>query len=168
MGVNRNINSIELVRASLVGFNGTYLAKEILSTDEFIKTWLSRRSRFNDESVKIFLDNQEQLVLLVDEMVQRRLKKRTINGRLYKIGEWIDYNDYLKSDHWRIRKQKLYKDPQNQACQRCGSTKNLQVHHKRYRNKYGKVILFEEHQSALTVLCRECHEKEHNLQQKLF
>lgn len=43
-------------------------------------------------------------------------------------------------------------------CQRCPSRKHLQSHHIRYPENW-----FDNQLSDLEVLCRDCHEKEHNL-----
>lgn len=162
MATNESIKTLDEVKSSFAGFNGTYIAKKILDTDEFIKTWSDRRNKFNDKSLEILNDNYKELYELADRLVKRRVTKRTINGRTYKPNEWVDYNSYLKSEHWKTKKEKLYRKKKNQYCRKCGSTKNLQVHHKTYKTKYGQSVLFEESLGKLVVLCRKCHNKLHN------
>lgn len=64
------------------------------------------------------------------------------------------YLEYLKSDHWKEKKIKLFETWK--ICQLCGSKKYLQVHHKNYRNLYN-----EEVEKDLVVLCSFCHNKLH-------
>jgi len=61
--------------------------------------------------------------------------------------------EYLKSDHWKsLRRHKLAKYP---YCQNCGSTHNLDVHHRKCRHVYDVQI------NDLLTLCRSCHTLEH-------
>jgi 5-methylcytosine-specific restriction endonuclease McrA len=67
----------------------------------------------------------------------------------------MDYNKYLQTEHWnKTRKIKLLS---RNFCQICSSTKNLHIHHKYYKNKEGKSILFNEHNTKLITLCGSCH-----------
>jgi len=64
-----------------------------------------------------------------------------------------DYDKYLESDKWkRIRQQRINHD--GGRCKNCGSTVNLQVHHKEY-DSYGDENI-KEH---LVTLCSDCHRK---------
>jgi 5-methylcytosine-specific restriction endonuclease McrA len=73
----------------------------------------------------------------------------------------IFYSIYLKSDYWRkLRSDKL--DSIGNKCERCGTTKTLQVHHKTYYRN-GEDILYHETLDDLECLCRACHEKEHGI-----
>jgi hypothetical protein len=66
---------------------------------------------------------------------------------------------YLQSDHWKeLRERKLSK---NRFCESCGNAENLDVHHLRYKN------LLDVTEEDLKVLCRICHDIEHN-EEKLF
>lgn len=61
--------------------------------------------------------------------------------------------NYLKSDHWKfLREEKLRLNAQ---CEKCGSLRLLDVHHKDYKGLYDVKI------SDLQTLCRKCHDKEH-------
>jgi 5-methylcytosine-specific restriction endonuclease McrA len=51
-------------------------------------------------------------------------------------------NQVLRRDDWR--------------CQICGSTRNLQVHHKRLRSQQGS-----DDELNLITLCVDCHEEVH-------
>lgn len=64
------------------------------------------------------------------------------------------YENYLKSQHWgKLRLKVLENHP---VCEKCGSDKILQIHHKTYDR------LGDERLSDLQVLCQECHKKVHN------
>ena len=65
-----------------------------------------------------------------------------------------NYHSYLKSYKWKYkRKGKLRFQ---RRCEFCGTTKNLQIHHKNYNN------IFQERNSDLKVLCKRCHKEVHN------
>ena len=79
--------------------------------------------------------------------------------RKSKIKNKSEYHKYLQSEAWKeIREIILVRD--GYKCTKCGSTKNLQVHHKTYNNIYNE----KEHQSDLVTLCSRCHKKEHNIE----
>lgn len=65
------------------------------------------------------------------------------------------YTEYLFSNWWKSkRKQKL--GSVNYLCEKCGSNKQLQVHHLHYKS------LGREKNTDLQVLCRACHEYCHD------
>lgn len=72
--------------------------------------------------------------------------------------EWFnEYKKYLSSNHWKnLRERKL--ESSGRFCRRCGSTKNLQVHHLSYDN------LADTSLNQLEVLCVSCHSREHGVQ----
>ena len=69
-----------------------------------------------------------------------------------------NYQEYLRSAEWLMKKAALvnhYKrQKMNIECGWCGSTHDLQVHHRHYRR------IFRERMWDLVFLCRRCHEKE--------
>lgn len=68
--------------------------------------------------------------------------------------EEMTYEEYLQSPHWlTIRALKLHTDP---ICERCGASAS-EVHHKNYDT------LGMERWSDIESLCRDCHEKHHNV-----
>ena len=82
---------------------------------------------------------------------KRRKNKKKVNYHSLKNG----YHIYLKSKEWNniasfIRKSRNFK------CEKCKSSKNLEVHHLHYKT------LFKEKPRDLLLLCRDCHSKEHN------
>lgn len=66
----------------------------------------------------------------------------------------IPYSEYLHTAHWlNVRKKKLHAQP---WCQLCGAPEELNVHHNQYNP-------FHEEDRDLTVLCKGCHDKFHNI-----
>ncbi len=61
------------------------------------------------------------------------------------------YHQYLNSRTWRLLRREVLKRDDNQ-CQTCCSTEDLQVHHKHYNN------LGHEDMKDLIVLCVPCHD----------
>lgn len=67
-----------------------------------------------------------------------------------------EYHEYLASPEWQaLRVQALERD--GYACRVCNSSKQLDVHHRTYER------FSHEDLNDLTVLCRKCHEKHHNI-----
>jgi len=73
----------------------------------------------------------------------------------YLGSQYIDYNEYINSDKWRDRRNKILKRD-GFVCQRCKAWKNLQVHHLTYDR------LGFENDLDLVTLCKSCHEKLHD------
>ena len=69
------------------------------------------------------------------------------------------YRSYLKSSEWAKIKIYLF-ESRGKKCERCGSKKRIQVHHKTYER------IFNEDPSDLELLCELCHEKEHGITRK--
>ena len=67
----------------------------------------------------------------------------------------MEYNEYLKSEHWNKRKKTALKWWENR-CALCNSDDELHVHHRSYAN------LGQEPLSDLIVLCKSCHELFHD------
>lgn len=64
------------------------------------------------------------------------------------------YEEYLLTPEWRDKRQAAL-DQAEFACQLCGSTDSLQVHHRTYERRGAERL------ADLTVLCAECHERFH-------
>jgi len=69
----------------------------------------------------------------------------------------MDYHsEYLRSGHWRsIREQALRRD--GHRCTRCGSRRNLHVHH----DDYSYIGLEHLHMESIRTLCASCHRRQH-------
>lgn len=67
---------------------------------------------------------------------------------------FLDYNEYINSEMWQqAREYALKRD--GYKCVKCGSAKNVQVHHLVYKN-----IPYEKPGDIVTI-CKECHKKIH-------
>jgi 5-methylcytosine-specific restriction endonuclease McrA len=70
------------------------------------------------------------------------------------------YEKYLDSPKWKIKKIKYWASVGDKKCQACGSRKNLHVHHKTYI-RFGNELL-----SDLCGLCNFCHIQVHKMARK--
>jgi len=68
---------------------------------------------------------------------------------------FMNYKDYLQSEHWQNKRKEVI-SKQGNRCRICNSNKNLNIHHRTYR-QYGKSILGHELNLFLLPLCRDCH-----------
>lgn len=66
------------------------------------------------------------------------------------------YEMFLQSEWWADLSRR--KRSQVKTCERCGSPKRLQSHHRFYRDNW-----FDTQLSDLEVLCRPCHRTEHGI-----
>lgn len=64
--------------------------------------------------------------------------------------------EYLTSKEWKLKRIQV-KDRDNHACQVCGSTNDLHVHH-----MSGYNLIPNEPISCLITLCNVCHKDQHN------
>lgn len=69
----------------------------------------------------------------------------------------FQYGYKLADVRWAKRKLAVLAARGNQ-CQNCGATKNIQLHHLRYRIDWQP---WEYPDADLRLLCMVCHEKEH-------
>lgn len=63
------------------------------------------------------------------------------------------YQEYLKSDHWKELRRKKWKN----YCGICGSTERIETHHLNYKN------LYDVETADLRRLCHRCHFLAHDL-----
>jgi len=74
------------------------------------------------------------------------------------LNKQLEYQEYLKTDHWKELREKTLNNPyygRPQECFVCFATKSPHVHHLTYRRK-GK-----ERDDDLLLLCNECHSRVH-------
>jgi len=64
------------------------------------------------------------------------------------------YLDFLNSNFWKEKRKWILK-AHNNMCNKCGSDKSLQIHHLNY------FTVGNEGGDDVIVLCKSCHEKEH-------
>lgn len=67
-----------------------------------------------------------------------------------------DYSNYLKSDHWKIMREKRL-SIDNYKCQLCGTKKDLRVHHLRYNDL--------DNVDTLLTVCDKCHRDIHEFRE---
>ena len=73
----------------------------------------------------------------------------------FRYREVKDYQEYLKSKHWKRTREKALKR-YGYKCMICSRKDNLNVHHNTYKN------LRHEHKNDLVVLCSYHHKMVHN------
>lgn len=76
--------------------------------------------------------------------------------RAEKVKSSKEYSEYIKSKEWQETRQRIFKRD-NYKCQKCGTAKNLSVHHITYEN------LGEEKDADLVTLCESCHGDIHGI-----
>ena len=87
---------------------------------------------------------------------QQRGKGKKRKKRVVREKTTGDYQSYIRSAEWlRIRELKFHYA--GRKCERCGSARELQVHHKTYAR------LGNEYLADLEVLCGACHERHHEI-----
>jgi len=69
----------------------------------------------------------------------------------------LPYDKYMKSDMWCRKREHFLENKKDRCCEVCGKENANQVHHRTYQ----RIRL--EKMNDLTLLCRECHEKFHNI-----
>lgn len=67
-----------------------------------------------------------------------------------------DYPSYLRSKHWKDVKRRYY-SKYGYYCKSCNWKRNLQLHHRTYKN------IGNERLTDLESLCVKCHRMEHGL-----
>ena len=109
----------------------------------------------------------EKMIEFEDKKFYRNLKakkkakkKKKPNNKIgTKERPFIPYKKQLLDSRWKKRRQQVFKW-KGRACEKCGATTNLQVHHLRYVD--GKYA-WEYKMKDLMVLCGGCHEKMHGI-----
>lgn len=81
----------------------------------------------------------------------KKEKKQTMTSVLY--------YKLLKTDEWRAFREFIFV-VKGKVCENCGAIDHLQVHHNKYRN--GRKP-WEYIPSDISVLCFDCHRKEHGI-----
>lgn len=70
-----------------------------------------------------------------------------------------EYQEYLESPKWKEFRKKVF-ERYGRKCDKCQTTKNLQVHHLHYHN------IFNEQLEDVRVLCKKHHDEVHGIKQK--
>ena len=69
----------------------------------------------------------------------------------------MSYQDYINSWMWKDKRDLVLR-LRGYECERCGSKKHLNVHHLTYET------IGNEGDEDMIVLCRNCHKKEHGIE----
>lgn len=88
----------------------------------------------------------------------RQLKNINVH-RNRKSHKYIPYYEQLKTKKWKDFRKLVFAS-RGKVCEMCGAKTNLQVHHPKY--VFGRKA-WEYPISEVVVLCRNCHEKVHNI-----
>ena len=81
-------------------------------------------------------------------------KKKVVNKR-----EYTPYIEQLNDRRWEAFRKFVFV-VRGKKCEICGGTHILQVHHPKYK---GGRLAWEYTCNEVQVLCKECHEKVHNI-----
>lgn len=84
----------------------------------------------------------------------KRLKKKNCQRTPPTKMPFVPYGEYLLSKWWKQKRAQKLKSVGSQ-CEKCHAKKSLHVHHLNY-DRLGR-----ERHSDLQVLCKRCHEYEH-------
>ncbi len=99
------------------------------------------------------LKDREGIRYPVPKPKNKKKKKRPLKSK-----KPCNYSQFLKSNYWQIvRKVVMKRD--GWKCVRCGSKKNLCVHHITYNHHFAE----HKHLEILETLCELCHKAEHGL-----
>lgn len=111
---------------------------------------LCRIDNLNKQQKKRKRKLERKLFVKKDEYSRKRIKHR-------RIGK-INYKEYIKSDLWVKRKNKLFQ-LKGRFCEKCKSSEKISVHHLRYiKSEFGN-----EKDTDLAIMCWKCHTKFHEI-----
>lgn len=94
---------------------------------------------------------------------QIKNKEKQLSDSVNESRPFIKYEDQLKDERW-VAFRRFVKKVRGQKCEICGSTKCLQVHHTHYNKN---CFAWEYTCNDVLVLCKDCHSKIHNKNQKV-
>lgn len=75
-----------------------------------------------------------------------------------------NYNNLLLTSQWQKKRKEILQRDDNK-CQNCGATSNLNVHHRQYHKtkQTGHYLLpWRYHDRYLITLCEKCHHAGHS------
>jgi len=101
---------------------------------------------------------------LIDKWLNKKPKKKRLKKKTNKVKTKKEYYKELKSSKWIKRRNEILKKD-NYKCVRCGSEKNLQVHHVKYIENRKAWNYPDE---LLITLCKDCHRITHDLDNKFY
>lgn len=110
-----------------------------------------KKANYNKQDLPYFNYEIEENIQVLRKEIQEHSKeidKRKIENRQDTF--WNDYNEYLKSEEWKIKRELVLKRDNN-LCQSCLSETAMEVHH--------KVGIFRKNEPlfSLVSVCGKCH-----------
>jgi hypothetical protein len=112
-----------------------------------------KRQDYSGEQLRAAVPFDEQII---KEWLERRLAREVelrTNAADAEREEWFErYNEYLDSEQWRRKRQKVL-ERDRFLCRACCTREATQVHHLTYKH------VFDEPLFDLVSVCHQCHEK---------
>ena len=138
--------------------------KCVSNVKEEEKKYRENNAKLRSENTLEYIDRYLNIDKYWNESTKLFDKIQLLKFQNIEIGEIIDYinslsyKDFLATPYWKaIAQYKKYKS--HYKCELCNSNNQLAVHHKTYEH-HGSEIW---HMEDLIVLCKDCHEKFHDI-----
>lgn len=116
-------------------------------TENFIATYLNPEYSFKNEVKPFQYFQMVQIALLRCDKI-----------KVFEYASKMFYYDFLKTPYWHAVRYKIIQKS-NFKCSLCNSNHSLQVHHRSYENRGYEI----DTQKDLICLCKNCHEKFHDI-----
>lgn len=148
------------------------VSKEIRNKgEEYFEKYVNKNFT-SEDTLKLFFDDGEENKAILEYLKQRFLidfiqvafNEPESNRKIEFIKKRYDkehYYEFLETPYWQIiaRYKKLLCDAKSEIC---GSTKDLNTHHKNY-GIHGQEHLLENIEKNLMCLCNDCHRTMHEI-----
>jgi 5-methylcytosine-specific restriction endonuclease McrA len=122
-----------------------------------VKNTVALELFFKDQGITCTENKYQFIIDLNASKTNAVLMNRAYRSPRKNTGSRKKYLDYLQSKEWQKVRAKVFEE-RGRICERCQKDLNgkiADVHHKTYKN------LFNEKLEDLEVLCRPCHQLEH-------
>lgn len=147
--------------------------KDLFCEECFEKYELERKNEKLEEQKKEEEKNKERLKIYIHENLNPNYQwkeKTPLWKKMRDISDDVDrnviakyilsmpYREFLQTPYWKAISQKVMANA-NFRCQICNSNENLNVHHRTYEHHGYELYYMED----LICLCKNCHEKYHEI-----
>lgn len=157
--------------------NKRMFTMKIVDSDAFLDMPLSSQCLYFHLNMRAdddgFIRNGKAIMRMLEAQendIQNLIKNNYLvkySDSVYEIIGFLEMN--RESGKQRIRNKKEYKDWRKKilerdsgTCQRCGSTENIEVHHKiRFRDCFEDEDILYDIENGI-CLCKKCHKNTHN------
>lgn len=157
---NNRGEEVATLESAICSYNGIAVNKAIKKASKSLGiTKLSKRAKEIEKRSlrKRLLSGDKDLENMIKlEMLGSGKKKE----KEAKKSERISYDEQLKDKKW-LSFRKFVLDVRGRKCENCGKTKNLQIHHPKYKPGH---MAWEYTCNEVMVLCGECHMKTHGIE----